>query len=318
MLQQTRVDTAIPYFLRFMQAFPTPEALAQADEQDVLACWQGLGYYRRARMLRQGAVAVCARGAMPTTCEELRGIPGIGAYTAGAIASIAFGEAVPAVDGNLRRVFARWLACKQPVDRPQGSRLIETAAQEAVSAAASQGIAPGIWNQAIMELGATVCKPLSPACEACPVAGMCAARAQGCEAELPLLTPKKPPVAEDWAVAVVRCGNGVWLLKRPDEGLLARMWSFPMLREAGPQALADDLRDAGIDARLIGQLPDAKHVFTHRIWRMQGWFFEAEGDALPQGAWTLADQAALTALPMPTALRVYREEAVRLLAPPAP
>ncbi|HVJ89394.1 MAG TPA: A/G-specific adenine glycosylase, partial [Labilithrix sp.] len=172
MLQQTRVETVKPYFERFMQRFPTPLALAEAPEDQVLAAWSGLGYYRRARMLHAGARVVAQRSGMPADRDGLLELPGIGRYTAGAIASIAYGERVGLVDGNVARVFARIFAIDDDMKRA-GMRRAEQLAEELVPERA-----PGDWNQALMELGATICTPRAPSCERCPVFRSCRAHAE--------------------------------------------------------------------------------------------------------------------------------------------
>jgi A/G-specific adenine glycosylase len=235
MLQQTRVETVIPYYGKWLKRFPDLEALAAAEEDDVLRVWQGLGYYSRARRLHQGARVVRERfdGVLPEQSEDLRTLPGVGEYTAGAVASIAFGEVVPAVDGNVRRVLARLFDLRDP--KPS---LLRSLAQRLVDPER-----PGEFNQALMELGALTCTPRAPRCEECPLALECLALERGTVAERPPARARKavPEVAMVVLVAVAgEPGEGPWFLlrKRSEEGLLAGMWEFPGLE------LPSDERDA--------------------------------------------------------------------------
>ncbi len=258
MLQQTRVETVIPYYERFLLRFPTAVALAEAPADDVLAAWSGLGYYRRARLLLAGAHAVATQGgALPPDRASLLSVPGIGRYTAGAIASIAFGQPVGLVDGNVARVFARLFAIGADM-RKAGMRMAEVLADELVAKED-----PGAWNQALMELGATICTPRSPACGACPLASQCRAFAQGRVAELPKLSERKAPVARRvQAIVAIRAKDGAILLgRRHGEGTFAGLWEPPSIE--GP---------AKMRARLAAWLPIGKlrrvgvveHVLSHR------------------------------------------------------
>ena len=227
MLQQTRVAVVVPYWQRWMARFPTPAALAAAELDDVLSAWSGLGYYRRARNLHRGAREVVARyrGRLPDNAGELRSLPGIGRYTAGAIASMAFDRREPLVDGNVARVLARLFAVEEDVKRPAGQARIWQLAGELVPADA-----PGDFNQGLMELGATVCTPAAPRCSDCPLATRCAARAAGRERELPRLSARprdadKPILAA--AAAWVERGGRVLLAQRAPEGLFGGLWELP-------------------------------------------------------------------------------------------
>jgi A/G-specific adenine glycosylase len=261
MLQQTRVDVATPYYLRWRAKFPTAQALAAADVEEVLQLWSGLGYYSRARNLHAAAKLVAAEG-MPKTVAGLRDLPGIGDYTAGAIASIAFGERVPAVDGNVVRVLARLHAWPGAASSPALKAKVNEAAASLVPAGA-----PGDWNQALMDLGATVCTPRNPRCGACPVAAHCAARAQGSQDRIP--APKKATAApvERRAFAVVERAGRVLLVRNPAKGLLAGLWSLPGGLAARP---LDELvlQQAGLAVRIEGSAATARHQFSHRTWDM--------------------------------------------------
>lgn len=257
MLQQTRVETVIPYYGRFLARFPDAQALAEAPIDDVLAMWSGLGYYRRARLLHAGAQAVRTRGAMPSNRTTLLDVPGIGRYTAGAIASIAFGEAVGLVDGNVARVLARIFAIDDDM-RKAGARKAEALADAIVVAED-----PGAWNQALMELGATVCTPRNPACPTCPVANVCAARAQNRVAELPFLSAKKPPTEARVQALVASKGASVLLARRRGDRLFGGLWEPPSL-DGATKAKAALLEAFGIAAADADKAGRVVHVLSHR------------------------------------------------------
>jgi len=270
MLQQTRVDTALPYYLRWMAQFPDLAHLAAASEDEVLRAWQGLGYYRRARNLQRLAREQVATGCpLPDTPDALLALPGIGAYTAGAVASIAFGRPVPAVDGNVRRVLARLL--DEPAPSP--ARL------QKVAGALVDPDAPGDFNQAMMELGALVCTPRDPRCGRCPVAATCASLAAGTQTLRP--APAKPrivPLVHEVALLLLWPHRGnrathVLLHRRPEGGLLAGMWSLPLLELGSEPGSGADAMAAGegLAASILGVRPTGgdvgspvRHVFTHR------------------------------------------------------
>jgi A/G-specific adenine glycosylase len=223
MLQQTRVETVVPYYRRWVQRFPDPASLAEADEEEVLRHWQGLGYYRRARNLQAAAREIVEQwgGDVPGDAKALASLPGVGPYTAGAVGSIAFGQVVPAVDGNVRRVMARLMDDPAP-----GAALLTREVSRLVDPHR-----PGDFNQALMELGATVCTPRSPDCPVCPVAEVCRARAAGTQAERPRPPGKREiPHRVEAVAVVVRPGPGRWevlLRRRPVSGLLGGMWECP-------------------------------------------------------------------------------------------
>lgn len=255
MLQQTRVETVIPYYRRWLARFPDWRSLAGAAEDEVLLEWKGLGYYGRARNLHRSAKMVCERfgGRLPEDPRELRSLPGVGEYTAGAVASIAFGMAVPAVDGNVRRVLSRLLDLADPTParlRDEAARLIDPHR-------------PGDFNEALMELGATLCTPRSPRCDACPVGDQCGALAAGTVAERPLRRVRGRVRRIEYAVAVVVAdapdapGDGdprTLLVKRPPTGLLAGMWEFPALAA---------LAELGLTGTPGPPLDPVTHAFTH-------------------------------------------------------
>jgi A/G-specific adenine glycosylase len=258
MLQQTRVDTVVGYYQRFLDAYPTVHALAEAPLDDVLARWSGLGYYRRARMLHEAARQLVRdhRGALPESAAELRAVRGIGRYTAGAIASIAFGRREAVVDGNVARVLARFYAIEDDVKKGAGLARVWRVAEELVPARDA-----GDWNQALMELGATVCTPREPRCDACPVEGACAARARGIERELPRVNAKAKPRVERRVAIVARRGDHVFLGRRREHGIFARLWEPPSVAIEARARLSAILGVRVTGARRVGSIV---HVLTHR------------------------------------------------------
>ena len=242
MLQQTLVAAVVPYFERFLARFPTPAALAEADEDAVLAAWSGLGYYRRVRHLREGAREVVARhdGVVPRDAAALRALAGIGPYTAGAIASIAFALPEPLLDGNVRRVLARWTA------DPGGggdARFWDLARTLVV------GPKPGDWNQALMELGATVCTPQAPSCPRCPVSQHCRAHAIGRPQDFPRARPRKPSRTVRVEVALIERDGAVLLERNPSGGPLRGKWDLPAVETDEPDALAGEALRGALRAR---------------------------------------------------------------------
>ena len=231
MLQQTRVQTVIPYWERWMAKFPTVSALADAPLDDVLAAWAGLGYYSRARNLQRGAQTVVTKlaGALPSRASELRAVPGIGPYTAGAIASIAFGERTPLVDGNVARVLARVYVIRTEIKSTAGQRELWKRAGELVDALPAS-MQPGDLNQGLMELGATLCAPTRPRCLVCPIAAGCAANRRGEQATFPVIAPRKRkhelPVLERFALWL-QAGDEIVLARRVPDGLFGGLWELP-------------------------------------------------------------------------------------------
>ena len=298
MLQQTRVEAVKPYFDRFLAALPDVEALACAPEETLLKLWEGLGYYSRVRNLQKAARIILERdgGALPASVALLKSLPGVGEYTAGAIASIAFGLPVPAVDGNVLRVAARLASFEGDVTEPANKKAL-TAAVEAVLPQKR----PGDFNQALMELGATVCLPNgAPRCGQCPLFDLCAARKQGNALSLPVKKAKKPRRIEEKTVLVVRTeGRPEKLLleKRPTKGLLAGMWQFPMLEGVkDAQQVRLELEKQGAQVLEIRPLPQSRHVFTHVEWRMNAFWIRC-ARPFGQGRWTEPEEREQYALP---------------------
>ena len=304
MLQQTQTETVKGYYARFLERFPTVQALAAADEDAVLKLWEGLGYYSRARNLHAAAKKVSYEygGSFPADAAGLRRLPGVGPYAANAIASIAYGEPVPALDGNQARVLSRVLAWEEEIKTPFD---LLAPATEMMDKAR-----PGDYNQALMDLGATICVPKSPRCGDCPVADHCQAYREDAAMDFPL---KPAPVAkkeQDWTILLVTV-DGRLLTRRRPKGLLGGLYEFVAIEGRFPdgESIAAALTERGFtNPRVTERLPDAKHVFTHLVWHMQGW--RATCDAAPEG-YTPVDVGELSKLAFPSALRIYREAAIR-------
>ncbi|MFC4735125.1 A/G-specific adenine glycosylase [Bacillus daqingensis] len=259
MLQQTKVDTVIPYYERFLTKFPTLEALADADEEDVLKAWEGLGYYSRARNLHQAVKEVRDdyNGIVPSTEKEIAALKGVGPYTAGAVLSIAYNVPAPAVDGNVMRVLSRIFSIYDDIAKPASRKKFEAITRDLLPENRA-----GDYTQALMELGAVVCLPRKPACLLCPVAEHCSARKEGVQEFLPVKAKKKAPRSVQLSVGVVRDSRGRYLVeKRPDTGLLAGMWQFPHSEEG-----LDGL--PAVDESSWENLTQIRHVFSHLVWEM--------------------------------------------------
>ncbi len=306
MLQQTRTETVERYYRAFLERFPRVQDLAAADEGEVLKLWEGMGYYSRARNLHKAArmVAFDLNGVFPRTAKELRALPGVGPYASGAIASIAYNEPVPALDGNQARVLSRVLACEKVLKTPADLW------DEAVTLLSAER--PGDYNQALMDLGASVCIPKNPRCEICPVQALCRAYQEGAPEEFPVLPPPVMKREEERTVALVLVGDRLLMRQRPAKGLLARMWEFPNFEGAlTSEETAALLREEGAgEIAPVKPLPPAKHVFTHLVWRMTGHLLRAE--SVPADC-RAVDLAEMRALAIPSAIRAYREIAEDLL-----
>ncbi len=271
MLQQTRVETVVPYYARFLARFPTASALAASSEDEVLSAWSGLGYYRRARLLHAGVRDVVAKygGRVPEGREERRALPGVGAYTCGAIGSIAFDREEPLVDGNVARVLSRLALVETPLGRADTEKRLW-----AHAAALVRGARPGALNQALMELGATVCAPTKPRCGACPLRAGCAALAAGRAEDLPVARAKKAP-KDVRMVAVVaddaRDASAVFLL-RSDAALFGGLYGLPAREGEGRDAARAALTSAGLTATLErASAGEVLHVLTHRRLHVEVW-----------------------------------------------
>lgn len=272
MLQQTRVDTVIPYFNNFISTFPTIEDLAQADEEKVLKAWEGLGYYSRVRNLQAAVKEVAEQynGQVPSTVEEISSLKGVGPYTTGAILSIAYGIPEPAVDGNVMRVLSRILSIWDDIAKPKTRQLFEYIVREIISKEN-----PSAFNQALMELGALICIPSNPACLLCPVQEHCKAFAEGVQKELPVKSKKKAPKAISIAAVVLKNENDQFLIhKRPSKGLLANLWEFPNHETVSElftqkEQLTEFLKsDYDIEATIGEAFTTIQHVFSHLVWNI--------------------------------------------------
>ncbi|WP_349410731.1 A/G-specific adenine glycosylase [Pseudalkalibacillus sp. SCS-8] len=272
MLQQTRVDTVIPYFERFMEQFPTVSALAEAEEEKVLKAWEGLGYYSRARNLHAAVKEVKEKyeGIVPDRPKEIQSLKGVGPYTAGAIASIAFSLPEPAVDGNVMRVLSRILLIDDDIAKPQTRKKFEEAVRQLISEKN-----PSYFNQGLMELGATICTPKNPSCMLCPVQRHCAAFDEGLQTELPVKKKKGKNKIVPMAVALLQNEKGETIIeKRPETGLLANLWQFPNVEvnEANgkhKEQLKTYLEEKyPIHVELNEHLLDFRHIFSHLTWEI--------------------------------------------------
>ena len=266
MLQQTRVEAVKPYYARFLEAAPDVNALAALPEEKLMKLWEGLGYYSRARNLQKAARVVVEQygGVMPRTYEELLKLPGIGEYTAGAVASIAYGLRVPAVDGNVLRVLARVSGTEADIALPETKKEFREALLRIVPTEA------GDFTQSLIELGATVCAPnREPRCEVCPLADCCVAYREGRVNEIPVRSPKKPRRIEEKTVFLIRDGDRTALCKRPNKGLLSGLYELPNVEGHLCESEAlERLRSLGFEPLRIQRLESAKHIFTHIEWHM--------------------------------------------------
>lgn len=307
MLQQTRVETVIPYYLRFLRELPSVDHLARVSDEVLLKLWEGLGYYRRAANMKRAAGQLLAQhaGRLPGEVSELLRLPGIGPYTAGAIASIAFGQPVPAADGNVLRILARLTGRRDCID--------DAAVRKELTATLSSWIPsdrPGDFNQALMDLGATVCLPNgTPLCDKCPLQGFCRAHTEDLTEDIPQRSRKKPRKIQRKTVFVIAWKGKVALQKRQKGGLLQSLWEFPgaegWLSEGDCRGTLDSW---GIQAGPIGAMGRTKHLFTHIEWHMEGFRTEAVCVAEPdRWTWVTAEEMS-SVYPMPAALRFYSEQ----------
>lgn len=302
MLQQTRIEAVLGYYRRFLEALPDLPALAAVEEDRLLKLWEGLGYYSRARNLKRAAVQVMEQygGVLPRRAEELKKLPGIGDYTAGAIASIAYGEPEPAVDGNVLRVVMRLLACPDDVLLPATRRRVT----ERLRAVYPCGEGAALLTEGIMELGETLCIPNGDAgCPRCPLYGICRACRHGTVRDYPFRSPPKERRQETRTVLLLRCDGQYAIRRRPESGLLAGLWEFPNWEgELGPAELAGLL---GVPLRCT-PCGSARHVFSHVEWRMHGYL--ADCGARPEGfLWRTAEEIR-EEFSIPTAFRYFKKK----------
>ncbi|MGM0523392.1 MAG: A/G-specific adenine glycosylase [Bacillota bacterium] len=302
MLQQTQVDTVIPYFNNFIEQFPTPVVLAEADEDEVLKAWEGLGYYSRARNLHAAVKEVAASydGNVPTDKEQLQSLKGIGPYTLGAIMSIAYGEPEPAVDGNVMRVLSRVFIIDEDIKKVTTRKIFEALVRQLIDLNR-----PSDFNQGLMELGALICKPSQPKCDICPLKSVCLAHKEGIETTLPVKSKAKKQRQEQFYVPVIESLNGhVLIEKRPSEGLLANLYQFPMIEQSQTDIeLLIDYVSARYQSPLEGYEPllPVKHIFSHLIWSLVPIKFTTKTTFLVEEhqQWVKKDELSQFAFPVP-------------------
>ncbi|MED0678809.1 A/G-specific adenine glycosylase [Aneurinibacillus thermoaerophilus] len=301
MLQQTRVETVIPYYERFMERFPTVRDLAEADLEEVYKYWEGLGYYSRARNLHAAVKEVQEKygGVVPDTPEEVHALKGVGPYTAGAILSIAYGLPEPAVDGNVMRVLSRIFLIEEDITKAKTRKLFEAVVHRIIAHRN-----PSFFNQALMELGALICIPRSPRCGICPVANHCRARDKGIQESLPVKKKAKQVRIEERAVALIQRNDGRWLLhKRPGTGLLANLWEFPNTEykgDADPREQLSTYVYQKFGVKCIPQelVMEHSHVFSHLQWNLRTYIcaykgqedVEGDAEAKVRASWVLIEE----------------------------
>ena len=304
MLQQTRVEAVKGYYTRFLQALPTIEDLAQADDELLHKLWEGLGYYSRVRNLKKAAQMIMEQhgGVFPTDYETVLALPGIGAYTAGAICSIAFGQKKAAVDGNVLRVISRITENDTPIDSPVYKKEVQTALEAVYPQAA------GAFTQALMELGATICGPnWKPRCHECPCREFCGGNLHGTAEQYPVKKPKATRRTEERTVFILCCDGRYALEKRSNSGLLAGLWQFPnTVGTLEPEAAISWLERSGIRVRDILRQTEKKHIFTHIQWNMRGIYMNT-ADTNDKFVWMTAEEIEEKAA-LPTAFRQFWED----------
>ena len=313
MLQQTRVEAVRGYYMRFLDALPGVKELAECPDDRLMKLWEGLGYYSRARNLKKAAGVICEQygGVLPDEVTELRKLPGIGDYTAGAIASIAFHKPEPAVDGNLLRVLSRVSGSRENIDFPEVRKRMAAELKAVMPKEES-----GELNQAIMDIGATVCIPNgAPHCEECPLMHLCAAYREDTVSEIPVREAKKARRVEQRTVFLIECEGGILLHKRPPKGLLAGLWEYPNIsgyvkRKEIPSVIFEILRaEDTVRITSCGRLSDAKHIFTHIEWQMQVYEIKAEGiSALPEDYVVVTEEEMKEKYSVPSAFAEVKKE----------
>lgn len=306
MLQQTRVEAVKPYYDRFLRELPDVASLADVEEEKLLKLWEGLGYYNRARNLKKAAKQIMSGygGEIPPDYDQLIKLSGIGSYTAGAISSIAYGNPVPAVDGNVLRILSRLRMDDRDIMDAHVKKSVEEELRGVISTDR-----PGDFNQALMELGATVCIPNgSPKCGECPWEELCRARAEGKISEYPKKAPKKARKIEKKTILVIQYGHMIALRKRPDRGLLAGMYEFPSMEgHMVEEEVIAYLRESGVAPLRIRKLEPSKHIFTHREWHMTGYLIRVD-DLVGMGEYVFVEPAKMRdEYPVPSAFAAYMD-----------
>ena len=308
MLQQTRVEAVKPYFQRFIRELPDVASLAAAPEERIVKLWEGLGYYSRVRNMQKAAIQVIEKynGKIPEDFETLLSLRGIGRYTAGAISSIAYGHKVPAVDGNVLRVYSRLTESREDIMKQSVRKSVEDQLKEIMP-----GDRPGDFNQAVMEIGAVVCVPNGKAkCEECPLAFCCRAKAEGIVDELPKKKAKKERRIEDRTVLILKDGDRVAIRKRPAKGLLAGLYELPNLDgNLSEQQVLEQVKEWGLSPLRILPLAGAKHIFSHVEWHMTGYAVSLEETDHMENSGFLFIETKETesSYPIPAAFAAYAE-----------
>ena len=304
MLQQTRVEAVKGYYARFLEALPTVEALANADDEQLHKLWEGLGYYSRVRNLKKAAITVMQAhsGIFPAEYAKVRALSGIGDYTAGAICSIAYNLPTPAVDGNVLRVISRLTDDDTPIDLPAYKKQVQQNLTQIYPAQA------GDFTQALMELGATLCGPnRKPDCENCPCKAFCLAHKNGRAEQLPVKSPKKARKEQEMTVFILNCGDKFALEKRPNKGLLAGLWQFPNVSgKLETNAALEKLEQLGLQPAELHRQVERSHIFTHITWQMRGYYLSVK-ETISDYAWLTAEEIRSQAA-LPTAFRQFWEE----------
>lgn len=301
MLQQTRVDTVIPYYNRFMESFPTIELLAEAPQEYLLKHWEGLGYYSRARNLQAGARDVIENygGVVPDNRHEISKLKGVGPYTAGAILSIAYNKPEHAVDSNVMRVLSRVLHIYDDIAIPKTKKIFEAAVEELIDPAHALA-----FNQGLMELGALICTPTSPKCLLCPVREYCLAFNEGEPENLPVKSKKGKMKHLTYNVLVCEDDQGRFLMQqRPQEGLLANLWQFPMI-DTSLESVEAFAKDYVLEIKAQQELLTFKHVFSHLTWHLNSYYIKCNTTAM--GDWLTKEQIELLPMPVPM-LKIWEE-----------
>lgn len=312
MLQQTRAAAVIPYYERFLKTLPNIEDLAKAEEDLLNKLWEGLGYYSRVRNMKKAAIEILSNynGSMPNTYNELIKLPGIGPYTAGAIASIAFGEKVPAIDGNLLRIYSRLHCIDASIDLGKTKKDIFNLVLQDISETR-----PGDFNQALMDLGSGICLPKNPKCEVCPIQEYCLANKKNQQDLFPKRKEKTRKSKEKWTFLLIENKGEFLIHQRPSSGLLANLWQFPQLSSHFQREdIAKYLEENGFIAKNIVKLNDSQHIFSHKIWDMQAYFIElkhtiAKEEEIFYGPYKWASQEEIkNVYPFASAIAKYVQE----------
>ena len=314
MLQQTRVEAVKPYFQRFITELPDIQSLAECPEEKLLKLWEGLGYYNRVRNMQEAAKTVKDEynGRLPEDYQALLSLKGIGSYTAGAIASIAYGEKVPAVDGNVLRVISRITESTEDISRQSVRRKIEQQVSQIMPSDC-----PGDFNQALMDLGSSICIPNGePFCENCPWEAVCQAHKYGRETDFPVKAKKKKRKIEKKAVFLIEVSDKIILHKRPEKGLLSGLWELPNLDgELSAKELSEQMKKWGIGDYMIEPLGEGKHIFSHVEWQMRGYRLQMRDISeklLEKEEWIAVSREDLEEkYAIPSAFECYRKQIYR-------